>query len=200
MASLYDAVPVRGTRAAREIFWQHSLGVAHGSEIIARYAVGGPDDLDPESVFLAGLLHDLGLLVLESHYPKESAAAKHYADTKGVALCLAELEVLHTDHGDLGALLAAHWTMPDSITVAIRSHHRFDQAPPEHRWNTAIIHLADHLVSQEAIADLREGSAAHFDNEALEVLGLSPDALVQIIDETRTEARKAAAVLTVSGV
>jgi len=200
VASLYDAVPVRGTRAAREIFWQHSLGVAHGSEIIARYAVGGPDDLDPESVFLAGLLHDLGLLVLESHYPKESAAAKHYADTKGVALCLAELEVLQTDHGDLGALLAAHWTMPDSITVAIRSHHRFDQAPPEHRWNTAIIHLADHLVSQEAIADLREGSAAHFDNEALEVLGLSPDALVQIIDETRTEARKAAAVLNVSGV
>jgi len=40
VASLYDAVPVRGTRAAREIFWQHSLGVAHGSEIIARYAIG----------------------------------------------------------------------------------------------------------------------------------------------------------------
>src|SRR5207247_1703625 len=35
VASLYDAVPVRGTRAAREIFWQHSLGVAHGSGLIA---------------------------------------------------------------------------------------------------------------------------------------------------------------------
>src|SRR5216117_2630321 len=86
VASLYDAVPVRGTRADRELFWQHSLGVAHGSEIIARYAVGSPEDLDPESVFLAGLLHDLGLLVLESHYPKESSAVKRYRHSERAAL------------------------------------------------------------------------------------------------------------------
>jgi len=200
VASLYDAVPVRGTRAAREIFWQHSLGVAHGSEIIARYAVGSPEDLDPESVFLAGLLHDLGLLVLESHYPKESSAVKRYADIQSVPLCLAELEVLQTDHGELGALLASHWTMPDSIAFAIRAHHRFDQAPPEHRWNAAIIHLADHLVSQEPIADLREGSAECFDGAVMEILGLSPDAVAQIIEETRTERRKAATVLSASSV
>src|SRR5438034_5484585 len=200
VASLYDAVPVRGTRAAREIFWQHSLGVAHGSEIIARYAVGSPEDLDPESVFLAGLLHDLGLLVLESHYPKESSAVKRYAGIQSVPLCLAGLEVLQTDHGELGALLASHWTMPDSIAFAIRAHHRFDQAPPEHRWNAAIIHLADHLVSQEPIADLREGSAECFDGAVTEILGLSPDAVAQIIEETRTEARKAATVLSASSV
>ena len=111
-----------------------------------------------------------------------------------------ELEVLQTDHGELGALLASHWTMPDSIAFAIRAHHRFDQAPPEHRWNAAIIHLADHLVSQEAIADLREGSAECFDGAVMEILGLSPDAVAQIIEETRTEARKAATVLSASSV
>ncbi len=200
VASLYDAVPVRGTRAAREIFWQHSLAVAHGSEIIARHAIGAPDDLDPESVFLAGLLHDLGLLVLESHYPKESSAVKRYADTKGVALCVAELEILETDHGELGALLATHWTMPESIASAIRAHHRFELATVEYRWNAAVIHLADNLVSQEAIADLNEGSALHFDASTVETLGLFPDALFQITEETRAEARKAAAVLNASSV
>jgi len=198
VASLYDAVPVRGTRAAREIFWQHSLAVAHGSEIIARHAIGAPDDLDPESVFLAGLLHDLGLLVLESHYPKESSAVKRYADTKGVALCVAELEILETDHGELGALLATHWTMPESITGAIRAHHRFDLAPVEYRWNAAVIHLADNLVSQEAIADLKEGSTGRFDNAAIEALGLFPEAVLQITEETRSEARKSVAVLFAS--
>ena len=200
VASLYDAVPVRGTRAAREIFWHHSLAVAHGSEIIARYAVGGPEDLDPESVFLAGLLHDLGLLVLESHYPKESTAVKRHADAKGVPLCKAEVEILQTDHGELGALLATHWTMPDSIAAAIRAHHRLDQAPAEYRWNAAVTHLADYLVSQEAIADLKEGSAVNFDNAAVETLGLFPEALALITEETRTEARKAAAVLSASSV
>ena len=125
---------------------------------------------------------------------------KRYADAKGVALCLAELEVLQTDHGELGALLATHWTMPDSITAAIRAHHRFDQAPAEYRWNAAVIHLADNLVSQKAIADLKEGSAACFDVAVMETLGLFPDALVQITEETRTEARKAATVLNASSV
>ena len=159
-----------------------------------------PDDLDPESVFLAGLLHDLGLLVLESHYPKESSAVKRYADTKGVALCVAELEILETDHGELGALLATHWTMPESIASAIRAHHRFELATVEYRWNAAVIHLADNLVSQEAIADLNEGSALHFDASTVETLGLFPDALLQITEETRAEARKAAAVLNASSV
>jgi len=198
VASLYDAVPVRGTRAAREIFWQHSLGVAHGSEIIARYAIGAAED--PESIFLAGLLHDLGLLVLESHYPKEASAVKSYAEAKGVALCLAELEVLQTDHGELGALLATHWTMPESIASAIRVHHRFELAPAEHRWNAAVIHLADTLVSQEEIADLSEGSSLVFESSAVEALGLFPETLMQITEETRAEARKAAAVLNASSV
>jgi len=200
VASLYDAVPVRGTKAAREIFWQHSLAVAHGSEIIARHAGGLPDEVDPESVFLAGLLHDIGLLVLESHYPKEAAAVKRHADAHNVPLCVAELEVLHTDHGELGALLASHWTMPESIATAIRAHHRLDLAPADHRWSAAVTHLADYLVSQEAIADLNEGSAIRFDNAAVEVLGLFPESLIQITEETRSEARKASAVLTASSV
>src|SRR5207247_4954764 len=110
---------------------------------------------------------------------------------QSVPLCLAELEVLQTDHGELGALLASHWTMPDSIAFAIRAHHRFDQAPPEHRWNAAIIHLADHLVSQEPIADLRERSAESFDGAVMESLGVSPDAVAQIMQETRSERRRA---------
>jgi putative nucleotidyltransferase with HDIG domain len=195
VASLYDAVPVRGTRAAREVFWQHSLGVAHGAEIIARHAGGVPEDADPEAAFLAGLLHDIGLLVMESHYPKEAAAVKRHADTEGVPLCVAELAVLQTDHGELGALLAAHWAMPEPITVGIRAHHRVDLAPDVHRWSAAIVHLADYIVSAEGIGDLQEGSALSFSDSVLTHLGIKPEALSSIIEETRADARKAASVL-----
>src|SRR5947207_11644127 len=54
VASLYDAVPVRGTRAAREIFWQHTLGRANRSVVVARYAVVRPEDLYAETDFLFG--------------------------------------------------------------------------------------------------------------------------------------------------
>jgi putative nucleotidyltransferase with HDIG domain len=196
VASLYDAVPVRGTRAAREVFWQHSLGVAHGSEIIARQVGSGvPEDADPEAAFLAGLLHDIGLLVMESHYPKEAAAVKRHADAEGVPLCVAELAVLQTDHGELGALLAAHWAMPEPIAVGIRAHHRVDLAPEVHRWSAAIVHLADYIVSAEGIGDLQEGSALAFNESVLPLLGISREALPAIIEETRADARKAASVL-----
>ncbi len=185
MASLYDAAPVRGTQATREIFWRHSLAVAHCSEVIARHAIGAREDLNPESVFLSGLLHDLGLLVLESHYPKEASAVRRHAEANGMPLSLAEVEILQTDHGELGALLATHWMMPESITAAIRAHHRFDLAPAAYQRNAAAIHLADNLVSQEAIGDLEEGSPVRFHNAAVETLGLTPEAVLQISEEAR---------------
>lgn len=195
VASLYDAVPVRGTRAAREVFWQHSLGVAHGAEIIARHATAALEDADPEAAFLAGLLHDIGLLVLESHYPKEAAAVKRHAAAEGLPLAQAELAVLQTDHGELGSVLAGHWAIPESIAVGIKAHHRLDLAPDAHRWSAAIVHLADYIVTSEGIGDLQEGSALGFDDAVLSVLGIAPDVLPQIIEETRAEARKAASVL-----
>lgn len=195
VASLYDAVPVRGTRASRELFWQHSLGVASGSEIIARLATTAPEDADPEAAFLAGLLHDIGLLVLESHYPKEAAAVKRHADAEGVPLCVAELAVLHTDHGELGALLASHWSMPEPIPSAIRAHHRLDLAGEQYRWSSAIVHLADYICSTEGIGDLQEGSAISFNDSVYAILGFTAETLPQVIEETRAEARKAASVL-----
>ncbi len=196
VASLYQAMSVRGTRLHRDAFWQHSLAVAHGSEILVRHATGCPEDVDPETAFLAGLLHDLGLLVLESHYPREAEAVKRYADAEGVSLCAAELAVLQTDHGELGALLASHWAMPDAITAAIGAHHRLELAPPEHRWAACIVHLADFLASTEDLADPAEGLAARFDPQAYDVLGLSAETMPPLVEEIRTETRRVASALS----
>jgi HD-like signal output (HDOD) protein len=198
VASLYDAVPVRGTRVAREVFWQHSLAVAHGCEIVVREAPGIPDDADPEGAFLSGLLHDLGLLVLESHYPKEAAAVKRHADGEGVPLFDAELAVLNTDHGELGALLAGHWSMPEVITAAIRAHHRLELAPEAFRWAASVVHLADYIACSEHIADLDEGVAERFNPVVFEVLGVAEANLTPLVEEVRTETRKAASVLSAS--
>ncbi len=196
VVSLYDAVPVRGTHAAREAFWRHSLAVAHGAEIIARHAATTRDDIDPEECFLAGLLHDIGLLVLESHYPEEAAAVKRHADTNAIPLCQAELAMLSADHGELGSLLAAHWSMPESIAVSIRFHHRIAQAVSGYEWHAAVVHLSDVLVSGEGPDDLNEGSASVFDESVFEILGLDRDGLSHIMRETGAEASRPASVLS----
>jgi hypothetical protein len=85
--------------------------------------------------------------------------------------------------------------MPEPITVGIRAHHRVDLAPDVHRWSAAIVHLADYIVSCEGIGDLQEGSALCFSDSVLALLGITPEALPAIIEETRADARKAASVL-----
>lgn len=198
VASLYAAVPVRGTRAARDAFWRHSLGVAHAAEILARHATVVSDSADPESAFLGGLLHDIGLLVLESHYPRECAMARRHAVAEQIPLPAAEQAVLGVDHAELGALLATHWSLPASITAAIRAHHRIDGAPPEYRWEASVVHLADYLVSREGLGDLQEGSVIAFDAGVYAELGLTPDAMRDVVTEASAEARRAAMVLAAS--
>jgi putative nucleotidyltransferase with HDIG domain len=179
----------------QEAFWRHSLAVAHAAEIIGRHALAKKPDADPEAVFLAGLMHDIGVLVLASHYPKQYAAVSAYAGERGVPLPEAEVAVLDLDHGEIGACLVEHWQFPADTAAAIRFHHRVERAPEEYRWAAAVIRLADAASSMDPSWDLGEGSSLSEAGPWLEDLGIKEEALPEILEETRVEATRATAVL-----
>jgi HD-like signal output (HDOD) protein len=145
--SLYNAMPGRGARIGQHRFWQHSLALGHAAALVAYHSETRPSDVDNEVVFLTGLLHDIGLLVLASHYPREFDAAASLAKQDGLGLPEAELAALETDHGELGGVLIAHWGLPEVIAGPIAVHHRVPAAPEEHRWGAAVIEVADQLCT-----------------------------------------------------
>ena len=129
--------------AVRHLF-RHSLSVAISASLIARN-----NALDAANLFLAGILHDVGILALMSTFPELHASARALAGRENLFMFEAENAVFGFDHADIGASLCRHWNLPESIVQAIGGHHQVaslhssQQALSPAELAAGIIHLAD---------------------------------------------------------
>ncbi len=104
--------------------WQHSLTVAMAMHTMSRAMPGDTRPLDDE-IFLAGLLHDIGFLVLDHINPKLSDKFHACLATEvGRSVEEIETEMLEMSHGELGAELARSWNLPEAIVAVLRYHHQ----------------------------------------------------------------------------
>jgi putative nucleotidyltransferase with HDIG domain len=197
LLSLYNAVP--GAPAERQVFWRHSLAVAHAADVITRHVPTWSTGMQPEQAFLAALLHDLGLLALVRHYPREDAKVLARAAETRMARWQVEQEVLGVDHAQIGARLAGHWAFPEAITTVIAFHHDFASAPPPLHWLSAVVALADALCNEDETANLCEGAHVGTIEETIALLGLPADVLGRIVDETRADSARDLLVLQTIG-
>ncbi|HEV8437258.1 MAG TPA: HDOD domain-containing protein, partial [Methylomirabilota bacterium] len=126
--SVTTALPVARHAAEYRGFWQHSLGVAWTAQEIGRRVPTLPSGVGPDDLFLAGLFHDIGQLVLVNRYPTFLGAVRRLAQEQEIRQFEAEMVVLGVDHGELGARVAKHWQLPDFVVESLRAHHRVDRA------------------------------------------------------------------------
>lgn len=120
------------------LFWRHSLGVA----IIARNLAIHCREANPERFYLAGMLHDIGRLIILENLPKESKEVMNRLNEIGGIMWQIEREVIGFDHGEVGAALARHWDLPLSLEEIIGNHHNPGRSK-RYPLETTIIHLAD---------------------------------------------------------
>ena len=120
------------------LFWRHSLGVA----IIARNLAIHCRESNPERFFLAGILHDIGRLIILENLPEESKEILARHNEIGGVMWQIEREVMGFDHGDIGAALARHWNLPLSLEEIIGNHHNPGRSK-RYPLETTVVHLAD---------------------------------------------------------
>jgi putative nucleotidyltransferase with HDIG domain len=106
-------------------FWRHSVGTAVCAKLLAPHL-----KLNPEAAFTAGLLHDIGTLVLATRLPDQYAQMLAYRREHDCYLAEAELAVFGTDHAAVGRALAAHWRFPPSMQSAVAEDHDWDAGLP----------------------------------------------------------------------
>ncbi|MGK5023827.1 HDOD domain-containing protein [Janthinobacterium sp. RB2R34] len=97
-----------------QAFWRHSLATAVVARLLAPHM-----GVSPETAFTAGLLHDLGTLVLVTRFPAEHAQARDYRQQHDCQMVEAERAVLGIDHAQVGSALAAYWQFPEAIQQAV---------------------------------------------------------------------------------
>ncbi|HOP06174.1 MAG TPA: HDOD domain-containing protein [candidate division Zixibacteria bacterium] len=116
--SIYDMTGAWQFTVERARFWRHSLQVALASRAIAE-AVRYPH---PEEPFVCGLLHDIGILVLEKSFPEKFERIWRQVES-GERLCDLEEGIWGTDHARVGQFLLEQWQLPSVICQAVGYHH-----------------------------------------------------------------------------
>jgi HD-like signal output (HDOD) protein len=127
-------------------FWEHSLGCA----LVARHFARKISYPDPGKAYLAGLLHDLGIIVNLWVLPKEFGAAFDLARKEGIPLHEAEQKVLGFTHCESGRLLADRWDLAPDLKEVVLLHHTPEQAR-DHAGLVAIVELSDLLCRMNGL-------------------------------------------------
>lgn len=158
--------------------YEHSLACAIASRVIAQKK----GLKEPEEISVAGLLHDIGKVILMLEFQKEYEAAMHDALSKSISIFDAEKIQFNATHANVGSWLAEKWRFPRSLIEVIEYHHRptlSKNAPLE----TAIVHLADILVRARGFGFAGENFVPEVNPAAFELLKLSEADIKDVLKE-----------------
>lgn len=166
-----------------DTFWRHGIYTGLIGRDLARRA----RILHPERLFVAGLLHDIGSLVLYNRIPEIAAELLLMSNGDENVLYQAELGELGFTHADLGGALLATWMLPETLQDAVCYHHVPSVADAS-ALEASIVHIADNLANRSELGGFCEGpnTESRIDEKAWEAAGLGVEELDQ--DEIMGEA------------
>ncbi|SFU80468.1 HDOD domain-containing protein [Pseudoduganella namucuonensis] len=160
-------------------FWRHSVATAACARALARHL-----DQQPDTAFTAGLLHDLGTLVLATGYPDVYREAVRHRRARDCQVAEAEAAVFGFDHAAVGSALAARWKFPPQIQEAVAAHHAWPGAAPPARTLALAIHLANAFAHALDLGGEDDELAPPLSPAAWRAAGLDDAACLQVLGET----------------
>ena len=187
--------------------WEHSLFCGLTAKYIARQINGNKQFIDEDLVFSAGLLHDIGKLIIAIKFRDDFNSIIKFAEEKKLVYSEAEKEILNISHADVGYYLTKSWNYPASIYTPIRFHHDFmmlyknenitknynvksiaDNKNKTYSSNnyiieTAIVNLSDILTKSLGIGFSGSIYVDEIKNEIMEILSIDLDFLKKVIEE-----------------
>jgi HD-like signal output (HDOD) protein/ActR/RegA family two-component response regulator len=124
--------------------WQHAMSCAACAKMIAQQS--GCDRQEADTVFMSGLLHDIGKLLVAAHMPEQYSRFQDHIKQHGTSMADAEMAVIGTTHAAIGGYLLGLWGLPDPIIEATAFHHDPARNPAPVFGITGIVHVADALA------------------------------------------------------
>lgn len=189
MAQLHDLVlTISATKTFRGInsdlinmkdFWLHSIYCAAIAKLLARKC----NIVDSERLFVAGILHDIGHLVIYTELSSQAKEILEKAKREQIPLAQLEKHTLGFNYAEIGGALLKLWKLPDSLCQTVQKHTKIE---PDEQFalDAAIIHIANIMVLQEE-ADKTGFKVPEFDPLSLQLTSLSDEDLTPIKIEAK---------------
>jgi putative nucleotidyltransferase with HDIG domain len=172
-ASVLKVFPQKPGLAAsfdRKAFWKHSFMVGIASRMVAQI-YRKKKLVDMETAFSAGLLHDIGKIILEQFSNDDYVPVLKAAKEQGLPLVMVEKSMLGMSHADVSGMLVDKWQMPNELKGPIVNHHSplDDKASQD---MACIVHYANHLCHVKGSGCMENETYAPLIKEIEAVLGL----------------------------
>lgn len=176
IASKFDNIP--SDLVIMEEFWIHSIACGLASKIIARKR----NDPHPEKHYLAGMLHDIGCLILYNKIPDQVREILDECEARGGQLVRQETKYLGFNHADVGGALLKEWLLPESLVEAVLYHHDPIHAKVD-TIGATIVHVADVLVHDMKLGRSDRASVPQLDSNAIGEIELTEKFVREVQDE-----------------
>ena len=160
-------------------FWRHAVFSGVAARTLGQHSSQFGDS-HVEDLYIAGLLHDIGkILLLEKACPRYLAMLRKAAQDK-----VPETEVEVADfgftHADVGSVLAIKWFLPEDLAIAIRYHHA-PSRDPFHRSLSSLIHLSDHLAWSAGRPSTVGTVGPRLEHEVYDRVGVDPPRVEELL-------------------
>lgn len=186
-ATVFSAFPGKNRAAFdRSAFWRHSIATGVAARSLAREK----KLKEVEEAFVAGIVHDIGKIILDEYAPEYFDLVVKHVQTHDVLMYEAERAVLGFSHAQLGRWLATKWNLPTPLIDAIFYHHQPGNAQraPE---LAALVHVGDILARTLHLGSGGDNKVPPLDPAGWENLGLTEEVLKKVLAEIPGEFAKA---------
>ena len=180
ISRLFTGDQITDKFSAKDI-WKHSVGVACATRqfcaLVGKKAFA-------EEAFLAGLIHDLGLLVERQAFPEQlTEVIKVASKNPDRSFSEIEKEIVGTDHPALGTALATKWKFPRSLQVTTGYHHNVDNLSEDVRLLPSLIYIADVLCCHDKIGFYLTANGQPLEDTLLQSVGLTVNDFNQVRED-----------------
>jgi putative nucleotidyltransferase with HDIG domain len=170
--------PVKGYDLESDGLWKHSIAVAICAEQLGKILKIS----NFEEAFTAGLLHDMGKVLLGTFVDVDVEPIKDLVKNEGMSFNEAERRVLGIDHAEAAAELLQYWKLPENMVAAARWHHNPELADEKHREIVDLVHVADILCIRMGWGIGTDGPLYCVNEEAEERLGVNDQVEDEVTD------------------
>ncbi len=173
----------KGNKTAQEL-WKHSLGVGLGARMLGQTLGLSPAQLD--DLFLAGLFHDLGKVLMNNQKPERYQQVIQTALEQRRATSEVEKEVFKFSHEEVGVMILQKWNLPEFLMNPVRCHHliqKDDSKGLPDQTQVAIVATADQIANMLGMGILTSAAIDPVGARSSRLLGLGEEQLLPIIEQ-----------------
>ena len=180
----------------RKEFWKYCICTGIIANVLYDESNLSLGMIPKDSVNLAGLLHDIGKIILEQYFHDEFSQVLEKSHENDTPLIDIEKELLGITHNEIGAWLARKWKLNIDLIACIEFYHEPDKAPEEFKPLVNLIHLADYIANFKPLGQSGNPSPPPCWENSWSELGIDTSDMPSIIEKVESETQHSEILLS----